>query len=240
MESGSFAGMEGGRFAGVEGNGVANLGDSGSTGVGDGGSAGVGDGGSAGMGGNVDMGDNGSADREGEDYERLARELMRLGFQLARLRPAHELESSSRGLPAVMQSLACADGPLSPGEIARATHVTDARVANALRVLEARGLVERRASSKDRRRVEVLLTEKGRADIRSRDREGVRFMAAFLRDMGEDDAHDLVRLLGRVVEVVERRRAAGVGLGSCKPYEDMGADSPEAAPSPDPTGEGRA
>lgn len=146
-----------------------------------------------------------------DDYERLARELMRKGFQLARLRPAHELESSSRGLPAVLQSLARAEGPLSPGEIARTTRVTDARVANALRVLESRGLVERRTSEKDRRRVEVSLTEKGREDIRNRDREGVRFTVAFLRDLGADDARDLVRLLGRVIEVVERRRAEGAG-----------------------------
>lgn len=167
-----------------------------------------------------------------DDYEELARELMRRGFQLARLRPAHELESSTRGLPAVMQSLARAAGPLSPGEIARATHVTDARVANALRVLESRGLVERRASSKDRRRVEVSLTERGRENIRNREREGVRFMVSFLRDLGADDARDLTRLLGRVVEVVERRRAEGVDFASCAPIKGLRPD--RAADGRDP------
>lgn len=172
-------------------------------------------------------GKGGIAGNDAENcYEALAHELMRQGFKLARLRPAHELESSSRGLPAVMQALACADGPLSPGEIARATHVTDARVANALRVLESRGLVERRASTRDRRRVEVSLTEAGRADIAVREREGVRFMAEFLREMGEDDARDLLRVLSRVVEVVERRRSRGEGLGDFAPCVVHDDDSP--------------
>ena len=146
---------------------------------------------------------------QSDGYLALARRLALQGFELGRLRPPHELSASTRGLPAVMGALAAATGPLSPGELARKTGVTDARIANALRRLEEKGLVERRPSSVDRRRVEVLLTPEGRAFIREHTQEADLFVAAFLRELGPDDARDLVRLLDRVIEVLRARKERG-------------------------------
>lgn len=142
-------------------------------------------------------------------YESLADELMRRGFELSRLKPARSISESTRGLPAVMAELLVAGEPLSSGELARRTGVTDARIANILKVLESKGYVERRPSSKDRRRVEVVPTSLGREVSDRRRLEGKRFVAEFLSDLGEQDAQDLVRVLGKVVEVVAWRRAQG-------------------------------
>ena len=151
----------------------------------------------------------GPATPEPDEFHALARELMARGCRFARFRPQHDVSASIRGLPAIMQVLLEADGPVSPGELARRTGVTDARVANALRTLEERGFVERRAAREDRRRVEVTLAEAGREDIARHSSEAERHVADLLREMGPDDARDLVRVFGRALEVMARRRREG-------------------------------
>lgn len=138
----------------------------------------------------------------GEPYLGLARDVMARGAQLGRMRPPHDVSSSTRGLPAVLQELAEADGTLTPGAIAERTHVTDARVANILRVMEERGWITRTKAADDRRRVEVALTQEGRTEYECRKEEVVRFCAGFLREMGEDDARQLLHVMGRMVEVL--------------------------------------
>lgn len=154
-------------------------------------------------------GDASSTSCHEEQLRELAHSLFEEGARMMRLKPSPHMQDAVRGLPAVVRALAMAKGPLSPGDLARASEVTDARIANILRVLEGRGLIERRVSTTDRRRVEVTLTEKGRAEERARAEEGLRFMMGFLDDLGLDDARDLVRLVGRVNDVMERRRSEG-------------------------------
>ena len=158
-------------------------------------------------------------------YRELAKRLARQGVELGRLRPAHELSASTRGLPAVMGALVEASGPLSPGELARKTGVTDARIANALRVLEARGLVRRSPSPVDRRRVEVTLTDLGRAFVHDHTLAAERLIADFLSELGEDDARDLVRLLDRVLEVLHGRRERGDAMVPPRPASASGGRS---------------
>ena len=158
-------------------------------------------------------------------YRELAKRLARQGVELGRLRPAHELSASTRGLPAVMGALVEAPGPLSPGELARKTGVTDARIANALRVLEARGLVRRSPSPVDRRRVEVTLTDLGRAFVHDHTLAAERLIADFLSELGEDDARDLVRLLDRVLEVLHGRRERGDAMAQPRPASASGGRS---------------
>ena len=155
----------------------------------------------------------GRAAAQAELYRELAKRLARQGFELRRYRPSRELSSNTGGLAAVMGVLATSADPLSPGDLARKTGVTDARIANALRALEAKGLVVRRPSATDRRRVEVTLTERGRAFADGHTEGMERFIADFLAELGEDDARDLVRVLDRVLDVLrerqERSHAAG-------------------------------
>lgn len=95
------------------------------------------------------------------EYRLWARELLKLSVDMRRQRPAPEISQGMRGMPMVMRVLLDADGPLSPGQIARAAGVTDARIANTLRALEQRGYIRREPSEHDRRRVEVLVTGGG-------------------------------------------------------------------------------
>ncbi|MFD7862853.1 MarR family winged helix-turn-helix transcriptional regulator [Streptomyces sp. NPDC059783] len=55
------------------------------------------------------------------------------------------------------------DRALTPGELARETFSSGAAVTKRLRVLQERGLVDRRSDARDRRVAHVHLTEEGRA-----------------------------------------------------------------------------
>ncbi|MFF1832661.1 MarR family winged helix-turn-helix transcriptional regulator [Streptomyces sp. NPDC058231] len=55
------------------------------------------------------------------------------------------------------------DRELTPGELARETFSSGAAVTKRLRVLQERGLVDRRSDARDRRVAHVRLTEEGRA-----------------------------------------------------------------------------
>lgn len=55
------------------------------------------------------------------------------------------------------------DHELTPGELARETFSSGAAVTKRLRILQERGLVDRRSDERDRRVTHVRLTEEGRA-----------------------------------------------------------------------------
>lgn len=142
-------------------------------------------------------------------YLDYAEQLAKLFGEMGRLRASDRLNKNMRGLPAVMRVLAIAGEPISPSEIASRTGVSDARVANALRTLEERGFVERRQAAGDRRRVEVVLTAEGFAQDERMRSEGLEYIAEFLSELGEDDTRELIRLVGRVEELMALRREQG-------------------------------
>lgn len=144
-----------------------------------------------------------------DEFAEWTNDLIGLSEDIRRMKPAPELSSATKGMPAVMRVLLMADGPMSPGEIARASGVTDARIANTLRVLEQKGLIVRRPAEHDRRRVEVSVTDRGREVSLAHFNAAKDMVENFLREMGEQDAQDFVRVLTRVRDVMAARRREG-------------------------------
>lgn len=144
-----------------------------------------------------------------DEFAEWTNDLIGLSEDIRRMKPALELSSATKGMPAVMRALLMADGPMSPGEIARASGVTDARIANTLRVLEQKGLIVRRPAEHDRRRVEVSVTDRGREVSLAHFNAAKDMVENFLREMGEQDAQDFVRVLTRVRDVMAARRREG-------------------------------
>lgn len=138
-----------------------------------------------------------------EGYEGLAHELLAGLTAIASVATPVVL-NSTRGETALLMTLFRAGTPLSPGELADESRVSSARVANILRALEEKGLVSRTHSAADRRRVEVALTEAGREDAEARRARRHEAVAAYLRELGEQDARELVRIVGRSAPIFER------------------------------------
>lgn len=134
------------------------------------------------------------------DYGALARELTESFARLGRsISP--RLRNTVHGEAVIMRMLDEAEGPLTPGELAACAHVSSARIANVLRTLEERGWVSRAHSVKDRRRVEVTVTEAGRAAIEERRAERDREAADFLAKLGERDTRELIRITNRMAAI---------------------------------------
>lgn len=127
-------------------------------------------------------------------------------------------QNAGKGSMAALRCLAATDKSLTPTEIAEAVRITGARVTTILNTLEERGLVVRERSTVDRRRIEVTITDAGRTAIHDVNENMLHFAMGFLRDLGEQDATDLVRLMGRVSEVIQRR--SEVAARPSRPSDD--------------------
>lgn len=139
----------------------------------------------------------------------LAQELLETGRELSNLKPQHDIQSSLKGLGAVMRELGDAQEPLAPSDLAKRTCVSDARIANILRVLQERGLVQRKQSTSDKRRAEISLTAKGAEECAKGKNDLERAVANFLAAMGEEDARLLIYSLGRAADTISDLRDRG-------------------------------
>lgn len=138
-----------------------------------------------------------------------AQQLLTVFTSLNRMRPDLNVQTSLKGLPAVMEALNDAGEPLSPSELAQRTNVTDARIANILRVLQERGYVERKQSETDKRRAEITLTDAGTKACAKGKHDAETAIAGFLTEFGEENTLELIRLMKEMLSTVKRLRQSG-------------------------------
>lgn len=165
--------------------------------------------------------------REAQDGEwpALARDLMTQTRRLRMYGKGAMRRWDGRGRVGVLHVLHHSDGALTAGELARACHVTSARMAQTLNQLEADGLITRTPSKADRRRTNVTITASGEAELRSYFDGVTRFAAGLLRELGEKDSHELVRILGKLADAL---REASDDRGACCGDGSEGGDAHEA------------
>ena len=155
-----------------------------------------------------------------DSYVELSRELFE---QLARMRRGMHpsARNSMRGEVAVIRALHLAElageADPTPSQIAECSHLSPARVANVLRALEDKGWITRSHDTQDRRRVTVTLTEQGETERARRRAEFDRRGAEFLRELGEQDAREALRILKRCNEILNKH----------DPTETEGGDADE-------------
>lgn len=155
------------------------------------------------------------------DWDELAKQLMASLHGIRGGRGSHSKDMEMRGEINALHALHHHPEGMTPTALARACRVSTARITKTIDQLEGRGLVERKASARDRRSVSVTLTEKGSAEVAQRI-EGINnYVAGVLRELGEDDAREVVRIFARLARiVVERPHEAGHPQDGCARGED--------------------
>ncbi len=108
-------------------------------------------------------------------------------------------EDSKRGI--VLRYLYDQGGSASPGEICALMNVTTARVTALLNELEEDHLIVREIAPRDRRRVCVKLTDKGRHSVEQWNRRSREGTERLLDKIGEEDAEALLRICRAVEEI---------------------------------------
>jgi len=98
----------------------------------------------------------------------------------------------------------CCQSAVCPKEISDAVGVSPARIAAALNDLECKGLITREIDAEDRRKIVVRLTRQGQNIAEKNKQEFLRKTTALLSSLGEHDAKEYVRIMGRLADEISK------------------------------------
>ena len=147
-------------------------------------------------------------------YLELAEELLRVTHPKGKRPPLHRVADFDHMKDMALRYLYESGGETTPRELAEAFDISSARVTKVLGDLEAEGLAVREGDARDRRRIIVRLTDRGRLELEARQMMVREHVACVLEALGPEDAPEMVRLMGRLISVLEAR-----GLPCCRPAE---------------------
>ena len=135
------------------------------------------------------------------DYNELARQLYSLQFGRLKGCVLFTDLTAGHGEEGVLLQLYFDGREETAGDLARKLGLTSGRIANILRQLEKKKYIVRTIGTDDRRKVLVSLTESGRRHIDRVYSSSLARSAGMLDLLGEEDAHDLLRLFGRIADL---------------------------------------
>ena len=136
------------------------------------------------------------------DYPALAAQLLGSMQVLRKFRPQKHINEAMHGEAFVLRFIMAQNGDVLPSEICGEMGVSSARVAAALNSLEGKGLIARQMDLSDRRKILVSITREGRALARSQEQAVVEGTAKMLALLGEQDAKEHVRIMGKLAEIL--------------------------------------
>jgi DNA-binding MarR family transcriptional regulator len=134
-----------------------------------------------------------------KDYETLADNLCDIHFLYSRDLSNVFEQHSTRGEEAALFWLSRLENPVSAGELASKLGITSGRIANILGSLDRKKFIERHRSSRDRRQINVTLTDAGAEHIRSVYENARKSHMALLQKMGDDNAAEFIRLMNLAI-----------------------------------------
>ncbi|MDR0219920.1 MAG: MarR family transcriptional regulator [Lachnospiraceae bacterium] len=135
------------------------------------------------------------------DYTQLALEFMEKMQLLHKAKPKKNLDDALHGEAFVLHFLANAEEEVLPGEIGQAMNVSSARIAQTLNNIEKKGFITRQIDPRDRRKIKVRLTQEGKAEAEKHHQKLVAWTTAILASLGEQDAKEYIRIMGRLAEI---------------------------------------
>ena len=110
---------------------------------------------------------------------------------------------SETGEEGVLSCLLHSSGSLLPGELAARLDLTSGRIANILRSLENKGLIQRESVDQDGRKMRVFLSENGKVYAAQLEESTIAQQRALMKHLGEEDAGELLRLLEKCLRFYE-------------------------------------
>jgi len=138
------------------------------------------------------------------DYDLLALELIENMHSARAAFRQKPIPEDIRGEAFVLYCIENKGGRTVPSELSDMICVSSARVAAVLNSLEDKEFITRRIDTDDRRKIIVELTPKGAHYVEEFRKKQTEQMKDILMSLGEEDAEELVRLVGRLVEVLSK------------------------------------
>lgn len=137
------------------------------------------------------------------DRKTAIEEFMHVTGRMLRAPKDCQIPGPARGEAASLVLLHLHGGKVLPGEMARSSGVSTARIAAILKQLESKGYITRDTSPADRRQVEVALTESGKTAAQQEMDFMFRKWNELLDFLGEKDTESFLHLMGRFADFAE-------------------------------------
>ncbi len=137
-------------------------------------------------------------------YRALAEEMVGYIGRLAGEPGSTHVDKITEGEHAVLGYL-CTHRDVRPGDLAEDLRFSSAHVAKTLRNLEAKGEITRVTDRSDRRKTLIYLNDSGRKRTEEGWNYAMNEIAKMLETLGEQDAREFVRLLGRLAEASQKK-----------------------------------
>jgi DNA-binding MarR family transcriptional regulator len=143
-----------------------------------------------------------------KDYETLAENLCDIHFLYSKDLSNVFEQHSTRGEEAALFWLSKLENPVSAGELASKLGITSGRIANILSSLDRKKFIERHRSSRDRRQINVALTEAGAAHIHTVYESAKENHISLLEKMGDENANEFIRLMNLAIRTASEMAGA--------------------------------
>ena len=140
------------------------------------------------------------------DYEEKARELMDFHMKTKESEMSNRLHKMAHGENIMLECIAHCENGIMPNEIARDAGGSAARVAAFLKAVEKKGYIERKNYEGDRRKINIVLTDIGWNKVNEKRQEMLKRTAWYLEQLGEKDTEELLRILKKSREIMEKER----------------------------------
>lgn len=129
----------------------------------------------------------------------LGEELYNLLAELINRRMNRMVQDSLRGEYGVLRYLLFVEDKVNAGVLTEQLHVVPGRMTDILNSLESKGFIVRHRDEEDKRRVNVCITEKGKAEAVEKRKQIHREYQGMLKMLGKEDTEELIRLLKTVL-----------------------------------------
>ena len=134
-------------------------------------------------------------------YTQLAEQLLENMILANRSKLLTQLSKIIHGETFALRMIAI-NSSITPGDISKAAGTSPARIAAELNNLEHKGLITREIDPHNRRRILVHLTAEGEKAAEKNHGEVIGAAVTLLEQLGERDAREYVRIVGRLGELL--------------------------------------
>lgn len=146
------------------------------------------------------------------DYNKYAKDLMENFEKIHHEGGLEPFDKCIRGKMKLLFNLQDKGGCMQAKELADASEISNARVTAILNSAEKDGHIRRENISGDRRKINVILTEKGAEECNRRRNEVKESIVNYLEYIGENDTKELIRIFEKVNEYKALKKGGNANI----------------------------
>lgn len=137
------------------------------------------------------------------DYGTLAKELLNIMNENSRMKYRRDVADFAHGEMSILAYLCFHEDGVCAGRLCGELKMTTPRISAALSGLSKKNFIFKETDLNDRRRIHIFITDKGRELVIRKHEELQKDMTRMLRLLGERDAKEYVRLVGKITAFEE-------------------------------------